>query len=119
MSQTSVCMISCDVFVSRLPVGSSARSTLGSIDQRSRDSHPLLLPARKLAWEVALSITQTNEPECRTRSLKSRPRPSGPRSRIDQWQANIFYSAGAGKQIERLKYETDTLAPYPCEVGIP
>ena len=43
----SVPMISCEVLVSRLPVGSSASSRLG-VDERARDGHPLLLTTGKL-----------------------------------------------------------------------
>ena len=56
LSAVSVCMISCEVRVSRLPVGSSASSRLGIVDQGARDRDALLLAAGELARRVALAL---------------------------------------------------------------
>jgi len=43
-------------FESRLPVGSSAKMMLGSLDQRAGDGHALLLAAREFAGNVAAAL---------------------------------------------------------------
>ena len=47
-SRSSTATISAPVWVSRLPVGSSANTMPGSIDERAGDRHALLLAAREL-----------------------------------------------------------------------
>ena len=71
LSAASVSMISCEVRVSRLPVGSSASSRLGRVDQRARDRDALLLAAGELAGRVALAVAEAEE---RERSARARRR---------------------------------------------
>ena len=56
-------MISAVVVVSRLPVGSSAKSVLGLVTMRAGDRHALLLAAGKLGRRVALFVGRPTEVE--------------------------------------------------------
>ena len=56
-------MISCEVLVSRLPVGSSASNTARRIDQRARDGDALLLAAGKLRRRIALAVAEPEQLE--------------------------------------------------------
>ena len=58
LSETSVSMISCEVRVSRLPVGSSASSRLGALIKRASDGDALLLAAGELAGRIALALAR-------------------------------------------------------------
>ena len=65
------CMTSSAESESRLPVGSSAKMTAGSVRQRARDRHALLLAARQLARPVPQAIL---EPDHLERAHRPPPR---------------------------------------------
>ena len=52
------CMTSRPVFLSRLPVGSSARITCGFVDERTGDGHTLLFAAGEFAGFVVAPVCQ-------------------------------------------------------------
>ena len=53
-------MISSDRSGSRLPVGSSARTSCGIVDERARDGDPLLLASRQLLGQGVHPVLQTD-----------------------------------------------------------
>ena len=71
LSVCSVFMMSCEVRVSRLPVGSSARSTLGLLIKRARDRDALLLAAGELAGRIALAIAEAEKSQRRARAFEA------------------------------------------------
>ena len=65
---------------SRLPVGSSARMTRGSVDQRAGDGHALLLAARHLVGVVVGAVCRAR-PARATRAARRVPLRAGRRRR--------------------------------------
>src|ERR1019366_1030396 len=110
LSDCSVSMISCELRVSRLPVGSSASSRIG-----------LLIKARAMAtrccWppdnrRVALPVGQTQQ-------FQRGPCPFGAlgaagcaRRRIEQGQRDVLDRAGSGEKVETLK---DKAQPFAAD----
>ena len=72
-------MISRPRWVSRLPVGSSASSTVGLRDQRARDRHALLLAAGQLGRRVALPPGQARPRPAPRAPPRAAPRRVSPR----------------------------------------
>ena len=68
---------------SRLPVGSSARISAGSVDQRAGDRHPLLLAAGQLAGPVLDPVGEPDPVERRQRRARA-ARPRRPRRSIER-----------------------------------
>src|SRR5580765_5415829 len=83
LSRFSVSMISCEVRVSRLPVGSSARRRLGELIRCRAIGEP----------EAAQSLERAGE---------TRLAPGLALVRIEQRQGDVFRRAGARQQIEAL-----------------
>ena len=111
-------MISCEVRVSRLPVGSSASSRPGVVDQGARDRHPLLLAAGELAGRVALAVAQAEQLERRPRPLDARAGACRPGGGVEQRQRDVLERAGAGEQIEALEHEAQAFAAQPRALGL-
>ena len=110
-------MISCDVRVSRFPVGSSASSTAGELISARAMADALLLTTRKLRWSVAFAI---REPQLPQRHAGSRdPLVGGDRrvQIVEQRQCHILERARAGQEIEVLKYESQALAAQVASSG--
>ncbi len=100
-------MISSEVRESRLPVGSSASSTVGRGHKRARNRHALLLTAGQLARMVIDARAETHALQRTLRGARvSRCRPE--RS-YEQWQLHVLERARAREQIETLEHETELL----------
>lgn len=98
------------VWVSRLPVGSSARIQVWVHRQRSGDGYPLLLPTGELVGQVILSIRQTDELQsfvCALSLLFSVER----RLRIKHGQIDVVSNGSARQQVESLKDKPNFLVP--------
>jgi len=96
-------MISRPALRSRFPVGSSARISRRSVDQRPSDRDTLLLATRKLGSEVIC-------PRCQAYPLQS-----GQRAPRSTWPSpytigisTFFERSGSRQQIEGLKDEPDS-----------
>ena len=90
---------------SRLPVGSSARMSLGLVDERARDGDALLLAARELARvmvERAPSPTRSSAPCARAHRARVVPTPG-----VDERQLDVLERAGAREQVEALEHEAE------------
>ena len=112
-------MMSCDVRVSRLPVGSSASSTTRIVDQRARDRDALLLAARQLPGRIALAIAETEQTRARPRARSKRAAlADAARRRIEQRQRDVLDRAGARQQVEALKDEAQPLAANARELRL-
>ena len=102
-------MISTLVRLSRLPVGSSASSRAGLVDQRAGDGHALLLAAGELVRDGG--------PRGRARPTVSE-RLQGPLAllvapadgaRVEHRQLDVLQRRGARQQVEPLEDEADLL----------
>ena len=91
---------------SRLPVGSSARTTLGCLTSARRDGHPLLLPAGQLEGQVGGTVGESTSSRaasaCRRRS---RPR----RCSGNEGHLDVLERRQGGDEVERLEHETERL----------
>ena len=85
-------MISSLVALSRLPVGSSARRMLGSVDQRPGDRDPLALAARQLVGPVVHPVGQADPLQRRRGAL---PPLAAPDAGVDQRQLDVVQRGGA------------------------
>ena len=94
-------MISVPVWLSRLPVGSSASKSLRTVDQRPRQSRPLLFATGKFDWaDDAFARSQSH-------ALQSLTSQASALAAIDlrkpQRKLDVFCQRHAGDQIERLE----------------
>ena len=72
---------------SRLPVGSSARMSLGIHDHGARDSHALLLAAGELIGAVLHAVSETDARERRCRPAAAL---GGGNARVEHRQLDVF-----------------------------
>ena len=108
-------MISPSVCSSRSLLGSSAKSTSGSIDKRARDDHPLLLAGRQLPRVGAQLVRQPHHVEQLLRPLRlGRGRASGERRR----QGHILENGERRQQAGELEDEADALGAQARLVGV-
>ena len=90
---------------SRLPVGSSARMTLGLRDDGARDGHALLLSARELAGMVIEPLAEADALErlvARAHALACVRD-----ALVEQRQLDVLDGAGAREQVEALEDEAE------------
>ena len=92
-------------FESRLPVGSSAKTTAGSVIERAGDRDALLLAARELGRLVRAAVGQADL----RRAAHSRL-PFGLLTRERQRQHDVLLRRQLRDQVERLEDEADALA---------
>ena len=97
-------MISSPVALSRLPVGSSARSSDGLAHQRAGDGHALPLAAGEL---VRLVVHAVREPHRLERLHRLRPPLRAREAAVDERQLDVGERGGARQQLEGLEDEAD------------
>ncbi len=100
-------MISRERWLSRLPVGSSAKSSKGSAAMRAGDRDPLLLAAGKLGRRVAFAPFETHALE-RERGPRAALR--GLEAAIDERQLHVLERRRAPQKIEALEHEAQIVA---------
>src|SRR5262249_30319660 len=85
-------------------VGENQRS---AADDRARDRHPLLLPARELAGK---RVRPVGEPDGRQRVARLEPRQCRPVAAHVEREAHVLGGGEGGKQVIGLEDEADMLA---------
>ena len=100
-------MISTLRAVSRLPVGSSANSTDGSVDNGPGDRDALHLAARELRRCVRLPAGEADRGERFARSLVPL---ACAHAAIDERELHVLERGGAIEQVEALEDESDVVA---------
>ena len=96
------------VWLSRLPVGSSASNKRRLVDQRAGDGHALLLPAGKLVGMMIGALARpTISSACVARSRCSRAGDAA--MHVKHRQLDIFQRGRAREQIEALENKADFL----------
>ena len=96
--------------VSRLPVGSSARTSAGLGHDRARERDPLLLAARELVREVVAAV---GEPDRSSASAARARRSSRLDARVEQRQLDVRERGRPRDQVERLEDEADLAVADP------
>ena len=108
-------MISSWLLLSRLPVGSSARSKHGSLASDSRDRDALALADRELAGAVAAAVRQPDfldQPQGSLAALARRPRA------LEHGDLDVFERGERGHEIERLKDKADLVGAEVVDVEL-
>ena len=103
-SAASSSMISRLRCVSRLPVGSSASSTVGRGHDRARDRHALLLAAREFARRVVAPAVEADRGQRLGRRRMARLRAL---AAVEQRQLDVLLRRGARQQVEALEDEAE------------
>ena len=83
------------------------------IDQGSRDSYPLLLPAGQLIWLVVGAIL---EPYSFKDCFRFLPSLIAGGLTVSQGQFDVLYRCCPGKQVEGLKNKADLHVPCRCQI---
>ena len=109
-SRFSRCRISMtSMLVRRVQVagGLVGQQDLRLVDQRARDGHALLLPARELVRGVVRRARRG--PTASSSSCARRARCGGGHGlrRVEQRQLHVLEGGGAGQQVEVLEHEAD------------
>ena len=93
--------------VSSAPVGSSARITSAAVHQRTRNAHPLLLPAGELAGTMAAALGQSQP----FQQLRGAGPPHAPFvAGVDGRYLDIAARGQVRQQVVALENETEMLA---------
>ena len=103
-SSRKIFRISRPVFLSRLPVGSSARIAGGFDRDGPRDGAALLLAAGELRGPVLHALAQTHALQ---RLARRRPPLRYAHALVDQGQFDIFERGELGQEVESLKNEAN------------
>ena len=101
-------MISSPIWLSRLPVGSSASRMRGLPDDRAGNRHALLLAARELRRKVVHARRQADLVERGQRQLAAFARRHAP---IQQRQLHVVDDRQIGDQVKGLEDESDLAIP--------
>ena len=102
-----------DVVVSRLPVGSSAKTTFGRRGERAGDRDALLLAAGELGRTMAEALAQADGVDERVEPRRVGVAP-GDRER----QQDVLLRGEDGQQVEGLEDEPDLVAAQLGQAGV-
>ena len=109
-------MTSAPVFESRFPVGSSARITRGSTDERAGDRDALLLAARELARQVLGAVGEADLAEQRARAVAQLVA-AGARSGASA-ELDVLERGERRDQVELLEDEAERAQPQLGELAV-
>ena len=111
-------MISCEVRVSRLPVGSSARSRLGALIKARAMATRCCWPPE--SWPGVLCSRSPRPRSCSAARARSNAHGAvaSARGGVIERQADILDGAGAGQKVEALEDEAEPLAADAGEVRL-
>ena len=103
-------MISCEVRVSRLPVGSSASSTAGWLMSARASATRCCCPPESWLGVLCSAVRQADAGQHLAAAVVSFLRGQRRGRAVKQRQHDILQRAGAGQQIEVLEHEADAPA---------
>ena len=106
-------MLAAPVFESRLPVGSSANTTVGPGDERARDRDALLLAAGELGRAVRAAVREPDALEQVLEELRV-----GLLAGDRQRQHHVLLGGQHRQEVEELEDEPDVLAAQHRHVAI-
>ena len=107
LSRLNIAIISSLVTRVEAPVGSSARTSAGRVDDRARDRDALLLAARELVGHVRGAVGEPDRVERLGRQLPALLRLD---SRVEERQLDVRLRGRAGNEVEGLEDEADLAA---------
>ncbi len=110
LSATSVSMISCDVRVSRLPVGSSASSRLGELIRARAMATRCCWPPESWAGVLRSRSPRPSSSQRSARPFDARLAAHRSRRRVIEGKADIIDRAGPREEIEALEDEAEARA---------
>src|ERR1019366_2348526 len=113
LSRVSVSMISCELRVSRLPVGSSASSRPGELIRARAIATRCCWPPESWPGVLRSRSLKARSLSARARPLDARAGAGWPGGRVEQRQRHVLECAGAGQKIEALEHEAQAFAAQP------
>ena len=97
-------------------MGSSARRTRGSLDQRAGERHPLLLASGQFRRQVPGLVAQPDVGQCLHGAVFAL---CGIDAERDERSLDIFLGGQGGDEVKGLEDEADRGRAYPGELAFP